>query len=111
MATVNLLTDVYVGEYGDAIVITLIDDDGIAVDVSAYTGTKTMRARTPDAQKTIAWTVTFVSTGIDGQVKFTPAAATEIDRHGDWECQIELTTASKSKKSYPFIMSVGKGVA
>jgi hypothetical protein len=111
MATVNLLTDVYVGEFGDAIVLTLIDDAGVAVNVSAYTSTKTLRARTPDAQKTVSWTVTFVTDGSNGQVQFTPAAATEIDRPGDWECQVELTAGGKSKKSFPFIMRVGKGIA
>jgi hypothetical protein len=109
MATVNLLTDVYVGEYGDAIIVTLIDDDGNPEDVSAYTSTKTLHARSPDAQKSVNWTVTFVNTGADGVVQFTPAQG-DIDRHGDWEAQFELTTAGSSKKSFPFVMRVGKGV-
>lgn len=109
MATVNLLTDVYVGEYGDAIIITLIDDDGVPVDVSAYTSAKTLRARTPDALKSVNWTISFVNTGADGLIRFTPASG-DIDRAGDWECQAELTTGTAVKKSYPFIMRVLKGI-
>lgn len=112
MATeTNKLEGLFVGEFGDIITITLVDDDNVAVDISSYTGTITVKAISPDELKTVSWTGAFSTDGTDGKVKFTPADG-DIDREGDWKAQVKLTISTTNvAKSYVFTMSVGRGIA
>lgn len=111
MATeVNKLEGLFVGDFGDAITITLVDDDNVAVDVSAYTGTITVTAISPDELKIVSWTGTFSTDGSDGIITFTPASG-DIDREGDWKAQVKLTISTTNvAKSYIFTLSVGRGI-
>ena len=93
MAEVNNIVGIVVGQGGEALQFTIKDSDGNAVDISAYSGTKTAYLRSPEALLTKTYTATFVNSGTDGQIQFTPSTG-DIDRPGTWELQFKLTAAS-----------------
>lgn len=101
------LKGICVGDYGTVIQLTCVDASGAAQDVSAYTTTRTLYARPPDRGKTVTATITNVNSGTDGLIKFN-FAANDLDRPGDWECQVFLATASANIRSLPFIIQVDK---
>jgi hypothetical protein len=102
MAQINLVTGVTVGEYGTAITLTVVDSVGTAVDVSTYTTAITITARDPYALKTLTFTGSFVTTGTDGKIKFTPTSNNTFDRYGTWEGQVKLASATVVSKTVPF---------
>ena len=95
-----------VGEFGKTISLTCKDRSGTIQDISAYTGTKTVVARSP-SMKVVTATASFYSTGTDGKVTFS-FTSTDIDEAGEWEGQLELRIGSATTlaKSYPFVMKV-----
>ena len=111
MATLSGIT---VGSYGITIQLTCVDASGTAQDVSAYTGagtTKILYAYPPNSSdKIVSATLSFLTDGTDGNLTFAFAAG-DIDRPGDWKCQVELTTASAVLKSIPFIMDVSQDIS
>lgn len=111
MATeVNVVVGVYAGEYGEPIILTMVDDDGAAIDISGYSSTKTIVLRSPDQLKKVTLTGSFTTDGTDGKVQGTPTTG-QIDREGDWEGQVSLSTGSAVAKSWVFTMPVGEGIA
>ena len=86
-----MLRGIHVGDFGSTITITLVKD-GVAQNLSTYSGTHLARAKSPHGHKYISATVT-VSSATAGQVTFNWAAA-DIDRSGLWMLQIELGGAS-----------------
>lgn len=103
------ITGFNVGQYGEPVVLTIIDSQGNVVDISAYTSTKQVLLQSPDSLKLVTYTATFVNTGTDGQIQFTPASG-DIDRDGDWNGQVILTKANASNKTVLFTFSVGKSL-
>lgn len=93
MAEIGKIKGIVAGQYGDAIILTVVDKDGTAVDISSYTTSITVTLRDIFTLKTVNSTGSFVSDGTDGRVQFTPAAG-ELDRAGTWEGQIKLEKAS-----------------
>ena len=106
---VGIVRGVAVGSYGQTILVTLKDLDGAAQDVSAYTGTKTAIATSPDKTKVATATITFNASGTDGVITWTWASG-DIDRPGNWELQIVLNSASARVKSYVAKMPVIPGL-
>ena len=108
---IGVIRGVAVGSYGQTVLITLKDLGGVAQDVSAYTGTRTARALSPDGTRVVSATVSFNTDGTDGKVTWT-WAATDIDRPGDWTVQIVLNSASARIKSFlakmPVIPALGE---
>jgi hypothetical protein len=112
MAEINKITGVVVGQFGEAIQLTVVDNNGIAINVSSYTGTKNLYIRPPDALKTVTYTWSFVSDGTNGQIQFTPAASTEIDRPGTWKGQAVFKIGSSVvAKTVLFDMIVEEALA
>jgi len=109
MAQINILNGVFVGEYGDPIIFTMVDEDGTAVDISSYTA-MTVSVRSPDELKDVDWTGSFITDGSDGQLQITPSNG-DIDRVGVWKGQIKLTKSGVVSKSYIFTMDVGEDIA
>jgi len=110
MAEINKVKGIVVGQYGNAVQLQVVDNDGQAVDISAYSSTKTLVLREPFTNKTLSYTATFVTDGTNGQFQFTPAAATEIDRPGKWEGQLKLTSASAVAMTVVFEVEVIKKI-
>lgn len=111
MPELNKVTGITVGQFGDTIQLVVVDVNGQPVDISAYTGTKTVALRDTFTLKTVTYTATFVTDGTDGQFQFTPAAATEIDRAGKWEGQLKLLIGSTvAAYTVVFEVTVGKKI-
>lgn len=107
---IGIIRGVAVGSYGQTILITLRDLDGIVQDVSAYTSTRTAIARPPHpGRKIVTATVSFNSDGVDGVVSFNWASG-DIDEAGEWEVQITLNSASSRVKSFIGKMPVIPGL-
>ena len=96
---IGVIRGVAVGSFGQTILITLRDLDGVPQDVQAFTGILTAIAKPPGGKKTVTATVTFNSDGIDGKVSFSWASG-DIDESGDWELQITLNSGSARVKSF-----------
>lgn len=106
MTIVNKLLGVKVGEYGNTITLTLVNDAGTAVDISAFTTAKTVTLESPDHIKKVTCTGSFSgNNGTDGVITFAPASG-DIDREGDWTGQVELEAASARALSDIFTISV-----
>jgi len=109
MTTLNKLTGVVVGQYGTAIVLEAVDDDGIVIDLSSYTAVS-VRAISDDAQKTLSFTGALVGGGTSGQFSFTPAVANFFDRSGTWKGQAEFTKTSVVDLTIVFEIIVEKRI-
>ena len=96
---VGIIRAVAVGSFGQTFLITLTDEDGVIQDVSAFSGTKTVIALTPDKRETKTAVVSFNGTGSDGVVTWVWADG-DIDRPGDWELQIVLNSGSARIKTF-----------
>lgn len=106
---INKVAGVYVGEYGDPIILTLINN-GVVQDVSAYSTSQAVRLLSPDELKELTYVASFVTDGSDGKVQFTPANG-DIDREGKWTGQVILNAAAAQARSKIFTVIVGRGLA
>lgn len=104
------VTGIVKGQYGTAITIYIVDDEGTAIDISTYTGTKQVILRSPDAKKTVTLTASFVGTGSTGGLTFTPASG-DLNYAGTWVGQVVLPKTSVVDYSAPFEFIVEKRVA
>lgn len=109
MASLNKVTGLVTGQYGNSIALTVVDDDGVAIDISAYTGI-TIRALSPDARTTLSFTGAFVATGTDGRFSFSPTSGNTFDRDGTWEAQVQFTATSILALTVIFEMEVAKKI-
>ena len=101
----NYIDKIFVGQFGEAITITIVDSDGVAVDISGYDGTKQVIVRSPDAQKTVTWTASFGTDGTNGVITVTPATG-EIDRKGIWKGQCKFQNAGATLVAYSKIFDM-----
>ena len=99
-----------VGEYGKVQSVTCKDKDGVAQDISSYTGISVV-ARSPQGNKTVTVTGSFATDGTDGGVAWSYSTGTYLDRDGDWNFQLHLTKTGYSTKSYLFIGRVEKSIS
>jgi hypothetical protein len=109
MAEIGRIKGVVVGQYGQAISLTVVDRRGNAVDISTYT-TITVSLRDPFTLKTLTYSASFITDGTNGQIQFTPATG-DIDRSGDWEGQISLDKATARALTSVFTVEIQKRLA
>lgn len=107
MATLNKITGLVVGQFGTSIPLTVVDDDGNAIDVSSYTGI-TVKALSPDARTILSFTGAFVDDGSDGEISFSPSSGNTFDRDGTWEGQVQFTAGGILALTVIFKMEVDK---
>jgi len=87
------LSNIVSGDYGQVIVLTIIDTDTeAAADVSAYATTIQVQLSDP-ALNVATETATFVTDGSDGLVQYTLADG-DIDEAGEWRIRARVTSAS-----------------
>ena len=86
----NKITGLVSGQYGTAVPITVVDDEGNVIDVSSYTGI-TIKAISPDARTTLSFTGALVGDGTDGEISFTPTSSDTFDRDGTWNGQVQFS--------------------
>lgn len=107
MAEINKISGIVVGQYGEAIVLTVVDKNGVAIDVSSYSTSINVTLRDPYTLKTLSYSASFVTDGTDGQIQFTPVAG-DIDRAGVWEGQIKLEKVSAVALTQIFSIEIEK---
>lgn len=110
MADINKISGIVVGQYGDAITLTIVDKNGAAVDISAYTTSLSVTLRDPYTLKTVSYTATFVTDGTNGQIRFTPSSG-DIDRPGIWEGQVKMEKVSAIAKTNVFEVNIEKSLS
>jgi hypothetical protein len=109
MASLNKVTGLVAGQYGSSIPLTVVDDEGNAIDISSYEGI-TIRALSPDARTTLQFTGAFVGDGTDGEFSFSPTSSNTFDRDGTWEGQVQFTASGILVLTVIFEMEVGKKI-
>ena len=105
MATFNKISGLVVGQYGTSIVLTIVDDEGVVINLSAYTGI-TIRAISPDARTTLSFTGALVGDGTGGQISFSPTSNNTFDRDGTWKGQVQFTAGGILALTVIFEMEV-----
>ena len=109
MAVANQITGFNVGQYGEAIPLTVVDINGNAINISSYTGAQVV-LRSPDYLKTVTYTAYYTNGGTDGNLYFTPQTG-DIDRRGDWLGQLVLTATGLISKTVEFTLTVGDSLS
>jgi hypothetical protein len=104
----NRIKGVIAGQYGKVIALSLVDVDGIAVDLTTYTAV-VVRALSPDAQTTKQFAGAITS-ATGGGISFTPDSGTYFTRDGDWEGQVQLSDTGVFSLSVPFVFEVEKQI-
>jgi len=102
---VNYIDKIFVGQFGNAITVTIVDSTGTAVDISGYDGTNQVLVNSPDGQSTVTWTASFGSDGTDGVLSVTPADG-DLDRTGEWKGQAKLTNTGGTIVAYSKIFTM-----
>lgn len=109
MTTLNKVTGLVAGQYGSAVPLTVVDDEGTAIDISSYTGI-TVKALSPDGRTTLSFTGSLVGGGTGGQFSFTPTSSNTFDRDGTWEGQVQFTATNILVPTVIFEMEVAKKI-
>lgn len=103
------LKGIIVGSYGQPYILTVVNDEGVAQDVSGYT-TITVVAIPPSKRGAVTDTASYTTNGTDGKVTGAGFADGEIDEPGNWEIQVEFSKTGELFKTYKGIMEVGESV-
>ena len=109
MTTLNRVEGIVSGQYGTAITLQIVDDEGVIVDLSSYTGV-TVKARSPDARTTLSFSGTLVGGGTGGQFSFTPTISNTFDRDGIWDGQVQFTATNVLTLTVIFAIVVDKKI-
>lgn len=75
--------EIHVDDVGTNFIVTIKNENDEVVDVS--TATVTLIFEKPNNTQ-ISRSTTFVTTGVDGQVKYTTVSG-DLDMHGSWKLQ------------------------
>lgn len=105
---VQKVTGIIVGQYGEAITLSVLDENGDAADLSAYT-VAVLRSISDDAQKTLQLSGTIVA-ATGNSITVTPDTANYFDRDGDWNSQLQLSDTGILALTTPFIIEVSKQI-
>lgn len=104
MSTINKVSGLVVGQYGVAVPLTVVDDEGIAIDLAAYTAVN-VRSISPDARTTLQFTGSITSSS-GGGISFTPGSSNTFDRDGTWKSQAQFSDTGVLALSVIFEMEV-----
>lgn len=99
--TLNKISGLVVSQYGTPIELQIVGSDGIAEDMSAYTGI-TVVTVSENAQVVKSFTGSFSTTGTDGKIIFTPSSSNTFDRQGTWQGQVEFSDTGALVLTVPF---------
>lgn len=104
---INNIEGLVEGQYGVAVPITVVDDDGTGIDLTAYT-TISVRALSPDARTTVS----FSSSGGDtaGAFSISPSSSNTFDRDGTWKAQAAFEATGILALSVIFNMVVERKI-
>ncbi len=95
------------GLIGLPVVLTLVDQDGAAIDISTATVKKIVFQKPNGA--VVEKTAIFDSNGTDGKIKYV-TVADDLDQAGIWHLQANVTTPTLQGKSSVVPMRVVKNL-
>jgi hypothetical protein len=95
--------EVHVGDIGTVFEITVKDEDGVVVDISAAT-TKQFIFAKPGGTK-VSKDASFVVNGTDGKLKYVTASG-DLDESGDWQLQVYVVMPTGTWHSDIVLVSV-----
>lgn len=95
-------------DVGTVFKVTVLDEDGTAVDLSSAT-TKEIIFRDPTGAVTTQ-TASFFTTGTDGIITYTTQATTDIDVAGAWQLQAHVEYDTNDLRSNPVGFFVNKNL-
>lgn len=90
------MADLHINDIGTLLRITIVDSDGVAVDISTATGLK-IELKKPDGT-TVEKTAALINTGSDGKLGYRTISG-DLDQAGTWSIQAFVTTPSWSSHS------------
>lgn len=103
----NKITGVIAGQIGVAISIPIVDIDGIAKDLSAFSAV-TVKAVHSDGQPSASFTGAITS-ATGGLISITPSSAVYFTRDGNWTGQAQFSdTGVAFAPTVPFVFVVEK---
>lgn len=108
MTELNKVEGLVAGQYGEAVSLQVVDDDGQPVDLSAYTAA-ILRAISDDAQETSQFACTITS-ATGGTFTFTPDTTNNFIRPGTWEAQVQFSDTGVLALTVPFQIIVEKQI-
>ncbi len=79
--------EVHLGDIGTEFRITIVDEDGTAIDISS-SSTKTVIFKKPDGTK-LEKVASFVNSGTDGLLKYVTISG-DLDLIGTWKIQAKV---------------------
>lgn len=99
---------IHLGDVGTVIELTVIDQDGAVVDISAASVLQIIFGK-PD-RSAVAKTAVLTNTGTDGKMHYVTVAE-DLDQVGLWRAQGKVTNGSGSWKSDEVTFSVARNLA
>lgn len=80
-----MAAEIHVGDAGTAFRVTVKDEDGVVVDISAAT-TKQIWLRKPDGTTVLEKSASLYTDGTDGVMQYS-TVTTDLDTAGNWKLQ------------------------
>ena len=101
------MADIRVGDVGTELVVAVVDEDGVAVDVSS--ATKTIYLRKPGGT-VLTKTAVNDTTGVDGLMKYVTVAG-DLSDSGTWGIQGRVVSGSNQWSTADSTFVVRKNLA
>lgn len=98
----------HVGDIGTVFTATIVDQDGVVVDISTAS-TKEFFFRKPDGT-VLTKAGSFVTTGVDGQMKYALIVG-DLDQAGGWTIQGHVVIGTNTWKTSWFTFRVEGNLA
>ena len=92
-------------DYGIDIVFTVRDNQGSALDISTSTSVQLRVGRRGETTPYLTKTMTFVTSGVDGQVK-TSFGASDLSTPGYYDAEILVTYLTAKRNTKPFTIQI-----
>ena len=91
------LEEIHKDDIGTEFLLTVKDETGAAVDISAATTTNILFQK-PDSGTILTKTATFKTTGVDGKITYSTIVG-DLDTVGLWRYQAHIIFSGKDMKS------------
>jgi hypothetical protein len=102
----NKITGVIAGQSGVAITLPIVDVDGVAKDLSAFTAV-IVKAIHTDGQPSASFTGS-ISSATGGLITITPSTTVYFTRDGNWIGQAQFSDTGIYAPTVPFVFVVEK---
>lgn len=107
MAQLNVINGIVQGQYGESVILQVVDSNGNSIDISGYITSKKVTIQDKSGLKALTYDAIFSDDGTDGKIYFVPEDG-DIDRPGEWTGQIELKSPTSVRYTSLFTMDIEK---